>query len=127
MKPRAEKSGLELCDEALFLLRNLSAATWTIYLVGTGPFLLGLLYFWTDMMRGFVSEDRLVSGAFALSVLFVWMKTCQAVFARRMWTRLSGVATLRGGGREWMRIAMAQMRIQPWGLLLIPMAAVLSI
>lgn len=127
MKPRAEKSGLELCDEALFLLRNLSAASWTIYLAGTGPFLLGLLFFWTDMTRGAVREDRLVSGAFALSVLFIWMKTCQSIFARRMWTQLSGAASLRGGAREWLRIAMAQMRIQPWGLLLIPLAAVFSV
>jgi hypothetical protein len=125
--PRTEKSGLELCDEALFLLRNLSASAWTIYLIGTGPFLVGLLYFWTDMTRGLVTEDRLVSGAFGLSVLFVWMKTCQSMFARRMWTRLSGVESPRRGGREWFRIAMAQSRIQPWGLLLIPMAMVVGI
>ncbi|HUS35853.1 MAG TPA: DUF4129 domain-containing protein [Verrucomicrobiae bacterium] len=125
--PRIEKSGLELCDEALFLLRNLSASAWTIYLIGTGPFLIGLLYFWTDMTRGFVSEDRLVSGALGLSVLFVWMKTCQSVFARHMWTRMSGVEGLRGGAREWLRIAMAQSRIQPWGMLLIPMAMVIGV
>src|SRR5688572_16822318 len=127
MKARTEKGGLELCDEALFLLRSLPAAAWTIYLAGTGPFLVGLLYFWTDMTRGVVSEDRPVSGALGLSVLFVWMKTCQAVFARRMWTQLSGVARGSGGVREWWRIAMAQSRIQPWGLLLIPVAIIFAV
>jgi hypothetical protein len=125
--PRTERPGLALCDEALFLLRSLPAVAWTIYLMGTGPFLMGLLYFWTDMTRGVVSEDRAVSGALGLSALFVWMKTCQAVFARRMWTQLSGVERGSGGVREWWRIAMAQSRIQPWGLLLIPMSMAFTV
>ena len=125
--PRTEKSGLVLCDEALFLLRSLPAGAWTIYLAGTGPFLMGLLYFWTDMTRGVVSEDRAVSGALGLSALFVWMKTCQAVFARRMWTQLSGVERGSGGAGEWWRIAMAQSRIQPWGLLLIPLSMAFTV
>src|SRR6476660_9229812 len=98
---RTEKEPLELCDEALFLLRSLPASAWTIYLLGVGPFLLGLLYFWTDMTRGFVSEDRLVSGALALSIFFVWMKCCQSVFAGKMWAKVSGVAKPRMRSRDW--------------------------
>lgn len=123
---RAEKEPLELCDEALFLLRSLPAAAWTIYLLGTGPFLMGLLYFWTDMTRGVVSEERLVSGAVALSALFIWMKCCQSVFAAKMWTRISGVEKPLGLC-DWIRIAGAQSRIQPWGLLIIPPALAIGI
>jgi hypothetical protein len=125
--PRAEKEPLELCDEALFLLRNLPASAWTIYLLGTGPFLLGLLYFWTDMTRGLVSEDRLVSGALALSALFVWMKCCQSVFAAKMWAKVSGVAKPAMRAGDWFRLAGAQSRIQPWGLVILPIAAVIGI
>jgi hypothetical protein len=125
--PRTEKPPLELCDEALFLLRSLPASAWTIYLLGTGPFLIGLLYFWTDMTRGFVSEDRLVSGALALSALFMWMKSCQSIFAGKMWSKVSGVAKPPLTMREWLRIAAAQSRIQPWGLMLVPAAMAVGI
>jgi hypothetical protein len=124
---RTEKEPLELCDEALFLLRGLPASAWTIYLLGTGPFLLGLLYFWTDMTRGFVSEDRLVSGALGLSAVFVWMKCCQSVFAAKMWARVSGVEKPKMRLWDWLRLAGAQGRIQPWGLVLIPISIVITI
>jgi hypothetical protein len=125
--PRTEKEPLELCDEALFLLRSLPASAWTIYLLGTGPFLLTLLYFWTDMTRGVVSEDRLVSGALALSAMFVWMKCSQSVFAAKMWSKVSGVAKPRMRMSDWIRLAGAQSRIQPWGLVILPVAMVIGI
>src|SRR5215212_7718079 len=92
---KVEKPALELCDEAVFLLRRAPASAWTIYLAGTGPFLMALLYFWTDMTRGIVSETRLVSGAFFLTVIFVWMKTCQSAFAAQLWSVMSGIARPR--------------------------------
>jgi hypothetical protein len=125
--PRTEKPPLELCDEALFVLRSLPASAWTVYLLGTGPFFLGGLYLWKDMTRGLVSEDRLVSGAFGLSALFVWMKCCQSVFAARMWSKISGVTKAPMRARDWFRLAGAQSRIQPWGLVILPIAMVIGI
>jgi hypothetical protein len=127
MPLKDEKPALELCDEAMFLLRHAPAAAWTVYLAGVGPFLLGLLYFWTDMTRGVLSETRLVSGAFLLSVLFVWMKSCQSIFCAQLWSVISGIPRARPGFREWLRIAIAQSRIQPWGMALIPCALALTI
>jgi hypothetical protein len=127
MAAKVEKPALELCDEALFLLRRAPASVWTIYLLGVGPFLLGLLYFWTDMTRGVLSETRLVSGAFFLSALFVWMKTCQSVFAARLWSVMSGIARPWPKPGEWLRVAFAQSRVQPWGIFLVPLAMALAI
>jgi hypothetical protein len=124
---KVEKPALELCDEAVFLLRRTPAAAWTTYLIGTGPFLIALLYFWTDMTRGILRETRLVSGAFVLTLLFVWMKTCQSAFAAQLWSVMSGIKRPRQTWRDWLSVAYAQARIQPWGVLLIPIALALTI
>jgi hypothetical protein len=51
MKRRAatERPMLDLAEEAVHLLRSAPAHLFGWYLLGTLPFILGLLYFWTDM------------------------------------------------------------------------------
>ena len=128
MRPwKVEKPALELCDEAVFLLRRAPASAWTTYFIGTGPFLIALLYFWTDMTRGLLRETRLVSGAFVLTLLFVWMKTFQSAFAAQLWSVMSGIKRPRQSWRDWLNVAWSQARIQPWGILIIPIALALTI
>jgi len=113
---------LELIEEAVHLLRLSPWAALGVYYVGSLPFVLGLLYFWADMSRGSTAYERCAPAAFAVSLLFLWMKTWQAIFARHLKARITGrpapAMTLSG----FFRTAMNQTILQPSGLFLLPLS-----
>jgi hypothetical protein len=122
MKPRAleEKNPLELSEEAFYLLRRAPAAAWAAYALGGLPFVLGLLFFWSDMARSAFAAERLLPGSLALAAGFIWMKAWQAVFARSLQALLCGEEQPRWNLRAWLRTAVVQAFIQPFGLFLLP-------
>ena len=82
---RREGAGaLELIEEAVHLLRVSPLALPGSYYLGSLPFVLGFLYFWADMSRGSSAHKHCASSAFAVALLFLWMKTWQALFAQRL-------------------------------------------
>jgi len=116
------KSALELIEEAIHLLRAAPAAALAYYYVGTLPFILGLLYFWADMSRSAFALQHLAESALGLTLLFLWMKCCQAMFVRRLRASFGGLPRLtfaRCG-----RLCIAQVALQPTGLFLLPLALV---
>jgi hypothetical protein len=118
------KGPLDLIEEAVHLLRRAPAATLLTYYLGSLPFVLGLLYFWADMSRSSFAERRLPLAAFGMTMLFLWMKCWQAVFARRMRAQVSGETVPQMGRREWGRLVCLQALVQPTGLILLPVALV---
>src|SRR5712672_929456 len=85
------KGAFDLIEEATHLLRTAPGATLAVYYAGAIPFILGVLYFWADMSRSPFARQHLVEAALGVSVLFLWMKGCQAVFARRLRAQLAAV------------------------------------
>src|SRR2546428_13795667 len=83
---------LQLIEQAVHLLRGAPVAIFAIYYLGTLPFILGLLYFWTDMARSPFASQHLAGAALALSLLFLWMNFCHALFARTLRAALSPAA-----------------------------------
>ncbi len=118
-----DRSALDICEESFNLLR---AAPWRVlacYAAGTVPFLLGLMYFWADMSRSAFAARHLAPGSLGLAILFVWMKCWQAVFAAEL-----RAFAVRAAPPAWtvfrvIRLVGAQASIQPYGLVLIPLAA----
>src|SRR5213596_877408 len=113
---------LELIEEAVHVLRLSPWAVLGGYYLGSLPFVLGLLYFWADMSRGSTAYEHCASAAFGVSVLFLWMKTWQAIFARHLKARMTGrtapAMTLSG----FFRIALNQTILQPSALFLLPLS-----
>ena len=122
----AGKPAIDICEEATVLLRNAPIETWSYYFAGTMPMVLGLIYFWSDMTRGPQAGDRLVTGSLLLSLLFIWMKAWQVLFAARLRAVLTDAEPQPVSVRSFFRIAASQARWQPWGLILFPIAAVLA-
>jgi len=124
--PKSREKGVgavELLEQATALLRSTPLATLACYYLGTLPFLLGLLWFWADMSRSADAHLRLAGGALALALLFVWMKVWQARFAGLLLTQL-------GGQRQLPALAgtiMVQAGLQPWGFIILPLAALLTL
>lgn len=130
MKPRQFQQGkapLDLIEEALHLLRLAPAFVLLTYYIGALPFVLGLLYFWTDMSRSSFAEQRLPAAAVMMTFLFVWMKLWQSVFAQQV---LARVCASLPSALSWPRLgraALIQAVLQPSGLFLLPVALVILI
>ncbi len=116
------RSALEVIEQAIHLLRTCPPAAWASYCAGTLPFVLGLLYFWTEMSRSPFAAEDLPAAALGLGMLFIWMKFWQALFARRLRGSLSGGPISLRLGDCW-RVLLVQGAVQPFGLFLIPLSA----
>ncbi len=122
-----EKGSFELIEEAFHLLRLAPGPALAGYYLGSLPFLLGLLFFWSDMASSALAEQRLVPGALGLTFLFVWMKAWQSVFARHLLAHLCGEPQPRWT-LSWLgRTALFQAIVQAPGLFLLPLSLFLMV
>jgi len=115
-----EKPPVELVEEATQLLRAAPGSALIGYYVGTLPFVLALLFFWSDMARSAFAYERLPAGVLGLTVLFVWMKCWHGVFARQLLAHLCGEPQPRLRPAWLLRIALHQAIVQPLGLFVLP-------
>jgi hypothetical protein len=126
-KSQEPMGAIQILEEGAQLLRRAPLAAWAAYYLGSVPLSLGFLYFWADMSRSSQAYETLPQEAFVLALLFVWMKTWQSVFAQALWAHLAqGVQAPWTPGRIF-RTALTQATIQPWGFLLLPAAALLTL
>src|SRR5258708_27717096 len=91
------KGAIELIEEAIHLLRSAPGPALAGYYVGALPFVLSLLYIWSDISRSPAASQHLPGAALGVAVLFVWMKLRQAIFARnlRSWISVDSLHSLR--------------------------------
>jgi hypothetical protein len=115
-----EMSGLDLTNEALHLLRTAPTSLIVAYFVGSVPFVLGFLYFWSDMSRSAFAQDRCFFASLGIAALFIWMKCWQAFFASALHTLVAGKDPQPWTLRRIFRLIGVQTAIQPYGLILIP-------
>ncbi|MBA4388792.1 MAG: hypothetical protein C0404_12485 [Verrucomicrobia bacterium] len=118
-------NGLDLVSEAINLLRIAPGRLLVAYYAGSVPFVLGFLYFWSDMSRSSFAHDRCLQFSMAVAGLFVWMKCWQSFFAIELRALLA-----HGTPGSWtpsriLRLVAVQTAVQPYGLLLIPVSLLL--
>jgi hypothetical protein len=113
---------LELIDEAVHLLRRAPWSALGTYYLGSLPFGLGFLYFWADMSRGSGAREHLASGALQMALLFLWMKTWQAVFAGRLKAHITGRPVAAWTLASFARVLLVQTILQPSGLFLLTLS-----
>ncbi len=118
------KPALDLIEEAIHLLRLAPASTFVLYGVGTFPFVLGFLYFWADMSRSASAELHSGSSALGLAFLFVWMRTCQTVFASKLREQVARGTSGKWTARRLVTVFVQQGIIQPIALFILPLSAI---
>lgn len=121
---RQDRSAFDFIEEATQLLRTAPVATLAVYYLGAVPFVLGLLFFWADMSRSPFAAGHLADGSLGISVLFLWMKFWQSVFARRIRAQLAVQPAPPLNFRACLRILVAQTILQPLGLFIIPLSII---
>lgn len=112
-----EPPALQLVEEAVHLLRGAPAWTLAVYYLGAVPFVLGLLFFWAHTTWFQPADAEVAWGALGLVVLFGAMKAMQAEFCARLLAQRMGGEMPAWSWARLGRVAIAQMRLQPWTLL----------
>lgn len=121
----SERPASSLLEEATHLLKSAPARLYLGLYSGTLPFVLGFLYFWTDMSKGAQAGKSAAAAAFTMALLFVWMKTWQAFFSSRLREHLLGKEPERWPLKRWIRTGLFQAAWQPTGFLVLPLAALI--
>jgi len=125
-RDRGGKPAVEILEEATHLLRA-NPVLLAPYYFGSLPFILGLLYFWTDMSTGADAWGRCSEASWGLTLLFIWMKTWQSLYARRLFERVRGESSPGRGLGRMVRAAAIQAAIQPWGIVILPVAFIVML
>jgi hypothetical protein len=120
------RSAVAILEEAVHLLRTAPPAL-APYYIGSLPFILGLLYFWTDMSTGASAWQHCSQAAWGLVLLFIWMKTWQSVYARRLLATIRGEEPPAWGARRILSAVCIQTAIQPWSIIVLPVAFIIMI
>ena len=119
---RSGRPASDLIEEAVRLLRGAPLSAWLVYFAGTVPGMLAALYFLSDMSRSADAAGRLAQSAVAMGSVWLWMKCCQAVFTCRLRSELLLLDPPRWTPARLARLAVAQIALQPFGLILRPLA-----
>ena len=122
-KRRAGRPAMELIENATHLLRTAPAGALLAYYVGSVPCILGLLYFWGDMIRGAFAHSHLIQASLSAALLFLWMKIWHTVFMVKLRAHLMLQPEGPWTATRVARIALIQVAVQPWGLFLRLIAA----
>jgi hypothetical protein len=120
-------SAIELVEESVHLLRCTSSATLSIYFAGAAPFALGIVFFVAHVTWFHPPAEVIAWNALGLVALFAWMKAAQAEFcARLLAQRMGAVSEPLTLSRAW-RLLRAQLALQGWGVLMLPLAMVVTV
>ena len=124
---RHSKNTIHILEEAVHFLRLTPLALLLSYYVGSLPFILGLLYFWTDMSRHGYASDHLYVGSLGVALLFIWMKSWHAVFGMQIRLKLYGTSWQPIPRQRYFSTVASQTLIHATGLLALPLAALLMV
>ncbi len=116
-----------LLAECFYLLRAAPLAVLSLYLIGTVPFVLGLMYFFGDMLQNAYALRVASPYALGLALLFLWMCAWQGRFAEKLLEIRTGRPPPRRRFKEWVRWLRLQIGWQCTAVWVLPIAAVLTI
>jgi len=130
MKSRVPSAVL-LIDEGTHLLRQVPVGVFLTYYLGSIPFILGLIHFTAEMTLSSLAINRLIFSSLVLSVLFIWMKCWQSIFAKQLYGYLVHEQTSRRPLnytiRQVLRLVVGHMIHQPWSFIALPVSFILTI
>jgi hypothetical protein len=118
---RSGKSPLVLLEEAVHLLRS-KPFDIAVHYIGSLPFVLGFIYFITEMSTGANASKNLPNLTWMMVFLFLWMKAWHAIFAGGLLRRLEGHDPLPWRKIHYLQAFLIQAAVQPWALIVLPLA-----
>ncbi|RPI73261.1 MAG: hypothetical protein EHM45_20990, partial [Desulfobacteraceae bacterium] len=118
-----KKGTFELIEEAGHLLRRAPLKLLMPYYIGSLPFILGLMFFWSNMKHNAFAAQQCAVASLGMALLFCWMKCWQTVFLDGLTGRLIVEPEQKWGFKRILSLCAAQTVLQPFGLIF-PLIAV---
>jgi hypothetical protein len=118
---------MDLIEEAVALLRATPFSAHLAYYLGAIPFWIGLLYFISDMSRSAYAANHIADASLGMALLYVWNKCWQTVYTSRLRAIVEGRDDAPWTRPRIFRMIAAQASLQPWGLLIRPIAILITI
>ena len=113
---------IDLLEEAIHLLRRTSAITYAYYIVGATPFAILVFELLANGSYHRYLAEHLTDSVPKLAITYCWMKGFQALACQRLLAAYSGESARRFKPLELVQLWFAQCAVQPWGILIKPMA-----
>lgn len=128
MKGHGEKkysylSALMLAEEGFQLVVRSGTVAITIYLIGTLPFLMGAIFYWSAMTYSAQASAYASPGALGLALLFVWMKALQARYGQHLRNTLMDGDLSPWTAGEFFRTLCRQASLHATAVVAYPVAA----
>ncbi len=121
-----ERSAIGIIEEAFYFLR-LFPHTLFLYYLGSLPFVLGLLYFWADLSHTIYGTDYVARISLGLSLLFIWMKACHALFVENIYSHLSVQPRKRRSFIQIINMTSIQAIIHCTTFIVLPLALLITL
>lgn len=118
-------AGLSLAEQAVYLLRHSGAPALVAYYIGSLPFALGLLYFWSDVSRNPMADQYVGPASAGLALLFVWMKYWQVRFCRQLLCLLQDSEPETWPLARSLATLMRQCALQATGVVVLSLSAII--
>lgn len=119
---------LATAEEAFETVRAAGVPALALHLAGSLPFAAAVLFFYADCALAPVLDGaRLLWMSLGLAAGFVWMKTWQAFYARRLRETLLDIPAEPVTPGEWLRVCVRQAALQPWSLVALPLAVLATL
>lgn len=122
---RTEPGALALIEQAIHMLRRHHPAALAEYYLGTLPFVLALLYFWSDMSRNPMAQWYCGPSAAGVALLFIWMKFWHVRFCRRLWCRLQKAPPEKWTFKRIVSTTARQAALHATGVVTLPIAVII--
>jgi Domain of unknown function (DUF4129) len=121
----SEPMALALVEQAVHLLRRGSGPVLAEYYLGSLPFVLALLYFWSDMSRNPMAAWYCGPSAAGVALTFIWMKLWQVRYCRSLWCRVQETAPEAWPWKRLLCTLARQAALQATGVVILPFAALI--
>ena len=118
--PKAK--ALDVVEDAFHCVRAAPFGALAAYYIGSAPFVLATIYFWADMANDAFAYRRVGIESLGVATLFLWMKTWQSIYARRLAAFVNDTPPARLTPAAWMRTATRQAVSQATGFVVLPIA-----
>jgi len=120
------RTSIEIIEEAMHLLCRSPVEVHVTYLLGTVPFILGFLYFWSDMSQNAFASQYCAEFSWLLAILYIWMKCWQSIHASQLKAQITQLS-IKHDFRKIAFLIRNQLIIQPSLFIILPISMLLTL
>lgn len=122
-----EEGCIDLVERAVHLLRLTPLSDLLLFYIGAVPFVMGFLFYLSDMASSPFAAERCAGSALGIAVLYIWLKCWHALFCRRLYDRAAHRPSAPLKEAAIARLIYFQLTRSSWAMLMLPVASLILV